>query len=299
MLLLTLVLLGGRSFAGPLPIQFLDRVVAIGRKDATPGPTFGQWIGEASGFIYGELDHKNGDQSYYRLFLVTNRHVIQEHIAATNGPLSIRLNPKSGGPVGEYDFPLIVNGAPTWHAAPDPSIDLAVVSVNGALLEHLGIQFDYFHSDYDYLPRTKAKEIGLSEGYGVFVLGFPMGIVGVARDYAVVRGGTIARIRDTIDTPAIVKSFLIDCLIYPGNSGSPVILRPETPFAQFPGEKPPISSAYLLGIVQGYIPYVDVAISSQTHRPRITFEENSGLAEVIPADYIDATIQDWDRANQH
>jgi hypothetical protein len=284
-------------YAGPLPIVDLDRVVAIGRRDTTLGSNFGKWTGEASGFFYGEFKGKTGEQSAYQLYLVTNRHVIEEHIAATNGPLLIRLNPMSGGAVQEYDFPLVLNGIPTWHADPDPTVDLAVVVVNGPLLQQIRIKFDYFHGDFDALSRAKAKELGLSEGYGVFVLGFPMNLVGTGRDYVIVREGSIARIRDLLDSPATVKSFMIDSLVFPGGSGSPVVLKPESILSQFPGEKPPINSAYLLGIVRGHIPYTDVAVSAQTRRPRVTFEENSGLAEVISADYIEETIQDMERTS--
>jgi hypothetical protein len=266
--------------------------VAIGSKDTTPGPTLGRWIGEATGFFYGEFVRKSGDGSDYRSFLVTNRHVIEDHVAATKGPLSIRLNAKSGGPVLEYDFPLIQDGQPTWHAHPDPLVDLAVVFLPADSFDAMGVKFGYFLNDTDLLSRAKAKELGLSEGYGVFVLGFPMALVGAQQDYVIVREGSIARIRDTLDFPATVKSFLIDSFIFPGNSGGPVVLRPE-PFGSFPGEKPPIRSAYLLGVVKGYLPYTDMAVSLQTKHPRVTFEENSGLTEVIPADYIDETIHDW------
>jgi hypothetical protein len=285
------------SYAGPLPVVFLDRVVAIGRKDTIPGPNFGKWIGEATGFLDGDFKGKNSEQQDMSLpYLVTNRHVIEEHIAATDGPLSVRFNQKSGGPVREYDFPLIVNGLPTWRAHPDPLVDVAVVRLNGPWFEQNGIKYDFFHSNFDTLSRVKAKEIGLSEGYGVFVLGFPMNLVGTQQDYAVVRGGTIARVRDALDSPATVKSFLIDSFIFPGNSGGPVVLRPEPTEAQFPGEKPPIRSAYLLGVVRGYLPYTDVAVSLQTRHPRVTFEENSGLTEVFSADCIDETIRDWESA---
>jgi hypothetical protein len=37
-------------------------------------------------------------------------------------------------------------------------------------------------------------------------------------------------------------------------------------------------------VVSGYVPYQDVAISVQTNRPRVIFEENSGMAAVIPID---------------
>jgi hypothetical protein len=157
----------------------------------------------------------------------------------------------------------------------------------------MGVKFTYFRSDFDPLSRVKAKELGLSEGYGVFVLGFPMSLVGTVQDYVIVRQGAIARIRDSLESPPTAKTFLIDSFEFPGNSGSPVVLRPEVSEAQFPGEKPPIRAAYLLGIVKGYIPYTDMAVSLQTKHPRVTFEENSGLTEVIPADYVEETIQDW------
>lgn len=51
----------------------------------------------------------------------------------------------------------------------------------------------------------------------------------------------------------------------------------------------------LIGIVKSYIPYIDVAISQQTNRTRITFEENSGLTKVEPVDHILQTIEEAER----
>lgn len=47
----------------------------------------------------------------------------------------------------------------------------------------------------------------------------------------------------------------------------------------------------LIGLVKGYITYTDVAISPQTKRPRVAFEENTGLTNVEPVDRIIETIQ--------
>lgn len=136
---LCIFLLCPRLQGGDIPVPFLDHVVAIGRKDATPGPNQGKWIGEASGFFYRQFVSKaNETMNNYAPFLVTNRHVIEEHIAATNGPLSIRLNPKAGGAAREIDFPLVVDGKSTWHAHPDPQVDLAVVTLNGPWFERAG-----------------------------------------------------------------------------------------------------------------------------------------------------------------
>ena len=41
-----------------------------------------------------------------------------------------------------------------------------------------------------------------------------------------------------------------------------------------------------MGVVKSYILYTDIAYSSQTNLPRVSFMENSGLAEVIPLDYL-------------
>lgn len=51
--------------------------------------------------------------------------------------------------------------------------------------------------------------------------------------------------------------------------------------------------AYLLGMVRDYVPYTDVAISPQTGHARVTFEENSGLADIIPVDRINDMIKTW------
>ena len=47
-----------------------------------------------------------------------------------------------------------------------------------------------------------------------------------------------------------------------------------------------------IGMVKGYLPYSDVASSRQNGRARITFEENSALAVVIPVDELDRTIKE-------
>jgi len=52
-----------------------------------------------------------------------------------------------------------------------------------------------------------------------------------------------------------------------------------------------IQKSDLIGIVKSYISFQDIAISQQTKRPRIIFEENSGLASVVPVDFIMETVE--------
>jgi S1-C subfamily serine protease len=125
------------------------------------------------------------------------------------------------------------------------------------------------------------------EGDGAYALGFPMGLVGEERNFVIVRQGSIARIRDAL--AGFSKEILVDVAIFPGNSGGPVVTKPEIAAIQGTLAQ---TTAYLLGVVKGYIPYLDVAISTQTKKPRIIFEENSGLAAVIPIDYVIEAIME-------
>jgi len=56
-----------------LPPHFMDAVVAIGTNDGDDDVV---WIG--SGFLYGHLMGMTGEDGNYRVYLVTNRHVVKE-----------------------------------------------------------------------------------------------------------------------------------------------------------------------------------------------------------------------------
>ena len=127
---------------------------------------------------------------------------------------------------------------------------------------------------------------GVSEGDPMYVLGFPMGIVTSTSNYVIVKGGVISRVRDILE--GHVTKFLVDCSVFPGNSGGPVVIRPE---AISISDTQSVSIAALIGVVKSYLPYSDIAISQQTGKPRVIFEENSGLAEVESVDSIKETVE--------
>jgi len=255
-----------------IPPFFLDCVVAIGFTQPNGAVQY-----QATGFLLGRnmgTKDERGD-NLYRIFLVTNRHVFEEQKQA-----KVRFNPAADGPARVYDLNLVdASGAPSWKRHQDTKVDIAVQSINVGLLDKHKIKYNFFAEDQHVLDSKKAVKLGLAEGDGIFVLGFPMGIVGEERNYVIVRQGAIARSRDAF--AGKTRDLLIDAPIFPGNSGGPVVSRPEMTSIQ--GTKS-ISSAYLIGVVSRYVPYKDVAISQQTKRPRIIFEENSGLAIVVPID---------------
>lgn len=125
------------------------------------------------------------------------------------------------------------------------------------------------------------QALGISEGDGVFALGFPLGIVGGERNFVIARNGSIARSQDLYANES--KTFLIEASVFPGQSGGAVITRPEVTALEGAST---IDRSLLIGVVAAYVPYRDTAVSVQTGRPRIIFEENSGLARVYPVAFI-------------
>jgi len=264
-----------------IPPFFIDCVVAIGERDQKKDV---RWM--ATGFLYGYYlmtESEQKERKLYRTYLVTNRHVLDGLKR-----VMIRFNPKSGEPAKELGLNLVDGeGSPIWSTSPDPEVDIAVVPLNFKRLEERGLQVSVFQSDVHAAPVKKLVEIGASEGDFVYVLGFPMGIVGGERSLVIVRGGTIARIRDTLDNAS--RLLLVDASIFPGNSGGPVVSKPETVAIEGTKEQ---DRAYLIGIVRSYQPYIDIAFSQQTRRPRVVFEENSDLAEVHTVDCIDDAVKE-------
>ena len=323
--LISLVFICTFARATLIPPQYFNAVVALGSMNpivfpgqiALPGQPC-VWTTEGTGFLYGYLVQNDPDltKRKYEVYLVTNRHVITEHTAALaiaklKRPLSsspppqpemvcgsaipkediikVRMNPLNSSLQGkEFDLPI-----KNWFFHQNSEIDIAAIRLNPEYLKTEGLLGVFFQNDDMVYNKGSLKEKGVAAGDGVFVLGFPMNLAGVQRNYVIVRQGCIARISDMLDGQSI--NYLLDAFIFPGNSGSPVILKPE--IVSITGT-PSQNKAVLIGIVNSYQFYRDVAISPQTNRERFAFEENSGLAEVLPTDYIDEAIADWRKANQ-
>lgn len=258
-----------------LPPALRDSVVVIG----LPGDPETQWV--ATGFFYGRLLSEKGDQGLYCTYLVTNRHVMVD-----KSRIVIRCNPKAHEDAHEFRIDLLNDaGSAKWLAHPDSEIDVAALPFDFGELVNLGMEVEHFRSNSAAWTTEQMKQGMVTEGDAVFVIGFPMGLIGPTRNCALVRGGTIASIRGLLEGDA--DEFLVDSFVFPGNSGGPVILRPE--LSCISGTKPH-SKAVLLGIVRAYIPYKEPAVSPQTGLTRIVFMENSGLASVHPVDCIEQTI---------
>jgi hypothetical protein len=124
----------------------------------------------------------------------------------------------------------------------------------------------------------------LHELYDVFFLSHQPGVELGGKINPVIRKGMISRINSD-------GTILIDGSAFPGNSGSPVFLTPSP--MRYDEQGNTIKTigddgidGRFVGIITSYVPYQEVAISMQTKRPRVIFEENTGLSTVFPVKLI-------------
>lgn len=261
-----------------LPPFFLHTVAAIG---VGADPAQRSWIG--TGFLVGDpVRHKPpSDEKRYRIWLITNKHVLTG-LKTIYVKFNSAVDPNSK----DYEVPLISrNGKPRWVGHASQTVDVAAITMPVKLLENEKRLFSFFQLGDHTADRQSLKDNEVTEGDRVFVLGFPMGLVDASRQYVICRGGVLARVRDFLEQKA--EDFLVDATVFPGNSGGPVILCPSAIAIQ--GTKTN-QRADLIGVVKSYVSYSDLAISNQTRRPRIMFEENSGLASVESVDSILETV---------
>lgn len=278
--------------AALIPPFFYDVVVALGVEQVVvePGhPPQQKWVTEGTGFFYGVPANNESDPAkrLYSVFLVTAKHVVRNHPMEL-GDLRMRVNPTaSSSTVKELPLP-----SGNWFYHVNADIDVAIIDVDLNELRKQGYQSTFFASDMTAANKDKLRSEGVSNGDAIFVLGFPMNLAGAQRNYVIVRQGAIARITEMLDNAS--STFMIDAFVFPGNSGGPVVLRPEVLAI---GGTQTHGAAQLIGMVGSYRTYSELAISQQTRQPRVMFQENSGLADVLPIDYIDETIRAYQVAH--
>ncbi len=251
--------------------KYLEAVVAIGSQSPDGAVKY-----DSTGFLYGYSPEEEKERRW--VFLVTNRHV-----AERSGNLYCRFSSEDS----LLSLPLAGSDVTMpWTFHPNPAVDAAALMLNAPTLEARGIALPSFDSNVHALFRPDAGEGMVAEGDGVFILGFPMGLAGDERNAVIVRRGTIARVQEWLKGNA--TTFLVDSFIFPGNSGGPVFTVPQPIAVEGTASNPACS---LIGMISSYLPYQDFAVSTQTQRVRVIFEENSGLCTVVPVDLIQETVE--------
>lgn len=214
-------------------------------------------------------------------FLVTNRHVIEQFDSLKEDKMYLRtygLN--HSDKIINNEINLKTLNQNLLFINKTESIDLAIICVNANILTTIDnlnlIDIDDFSYSSDELIKNQNFAGDL-----IYMIGYSLGITISSSLSPIVRQGCIAR----LDEKEIEEThnFLIDINNFPGNSGSPVYLKVESD--ALINTKSIIKPA-LIGMVYGYIPYQGNLYVKDTKINELYFNENSGLARVIPVEYI-------------
>lgn len=232
--------------------QWLDAVVSIERM-GSDGKS--QAIG--TGFL---LQTTRG-----HVLLMTAKHVITDDSGAVLKNLAFLLNRPDRGTDLILDAGLESQQLGTWFVS--TSHDVACRFISWPKMTKVTT-----------IPQSSIMRAGeLNAGAPLVLLGFPLGNRSTDHARAIARSGMVAR----VDADGIIA----DAFVFPGNSGGPAVYVPVIKVGG-PITSSLVNEEKLVGVVSNYIPYQELAISVHTKRSRIVFEENSGLANLVPGEAI-------------
>lgn len=267
-----------------IPNFYLNAVVALGI-DGVDGEK--HWIG--TGFIVGRKETSDPNLSTY--YIITNKHVVK-----TPQYVYVRFNALGDTLVKDYRIDLYDKaGAPMFSAHPNDKTDVIALQISPKTLIDDKSIWGAFDLDDHALTLEQMQSTGVEEGHLIYALGFPMDLVDPIK-VPICRLGCISRVTDAFILKKSNPLFLVDAQTFPGNSGGPIVSRPE--LISFNGTLQ-ITSSNLIGILSAYIPYKEALYSCQTGRTRMIQEENSGFTVVHPVDRVKEVVElEWQRIEQ-
>lgn len=243
-----------------IPKGYIDAVVSIGVKQPEDKIA---WIG--TGFFV----HRRINDKEVLPFLVSNKHIFEGKSCVV-----IRMRETQENKLVLMDVLLSDCRVHTFA-------DIAAVMLSGTTITQQHLKFSSFDIDSNSFSSFELRDNGVDEGSLVYMLGFPMGLVNVNSELPICRMGCIARISE--EQIAESHDALLDIQNFPGNSGSPIVNKPENIGIQGTNI---LDRCMLIGIIHAYIPYRESLINSQTHEVVEVRSENSGIALMHPVEYI-------------
>lgn len=259
----------------------LKTIVLIEREENSSNSI--SYTPHATGFLVGFLSENKPEGNIYNLFLVTNRHVFDGI-----EKLWFRFDTDST----TIRFPVSLKndaGNTLWLQHKNPKVDIAMITISPSVLDGNKVKWKFFVEENIKYSKD-FESTGINIGDEIYVIGFPMGISGTIQNYAIVRSGSISRLDDEILKEH--NSFLVDAFVFPGNSGGPVVLKPQS--LALDGTKA-VNETPLIGVVSGYRIHQEPLYSHQTNPPMIAgyANQNSGLSFVVPMDFAKEIYNDW------
>lgn len=199
-------------------------------------------------------------------YLVTAKHVVEEfrNTFGSDNALAFYYNLKNQ----KYSYNLFSN------LKKKHDVDWVFASNSDIAVIPFGISKEF---DVKTIPEsfflTSDKILELQD---TFFISYQPGIKSKDKIAPIIRSGMISIFNED-------GTFYLDAFAFPGNSGSPVFIKPSAfIFTQKGVSAGDPEACKFIGIIGEYLTYQEIAISAQTRRPRIVFEENTGLARVWP-----------------
>lgn len=239
----------------------------------------------------------SGDQGH--VFLVTNKHVLPSEGAARNVKIRVAVGTGAAAVVRFVEIPVVGKDGkylPSVRLHKTPGFDVAAVNVTEPIVKQ-GIQGTWLPLDLLSTPQ-RLKDEKITVGDEIFLLGYPDAIFDQRNVSPILRTGVIATVptegyafnqalRKQFGLPDRIDGFLVDANVFPGSSGSVVILK-QQPTTIGPDGGTVVSAAkkipYVLGIISGSIPINDAALGTV---------QRMGLGVVYGAEAIRAVVEQF------
>lgn len=140
-----------------------------------------------------------------------------------------------------------------------------------------------FDVETDTLSIRELRQLGIAEGAEGRLVGFVKPAFGARLEFPAYRSVTLAQLprRWGLITPLFVEG-----TVFPGNSGSPVILKPETGFGQRPKTGP---DGKLIGITRAVGSTCSMGLLDGDPAP-VEVDETATLVHLVPVDDLRALL---------
>ncbi|MBD3922980.1 trypsin-like peptidase domain-containing protein [Paenibacillus sp. PR3] len=195
-----------------------------------------------TGFFYRML--KNGNA--YVPVIVTNKHVVE---GGEIGRMVFNIK-ENGKRVNNGSFAIeIPQFRKQWIDHPDPDVDLCVMPIAGIMEDvkrNHGVDLYFVTLDENIVPNeTQIK--GLDAIEEIVMVGYPNGLWDRVNNHPIIRRGITAT-HPAFDYNGQAQ-FLIDAAVFPGSSGSPVLIYNIGTYVGRDGEARLGNRVHLLGII--------------------------------------------------
>jgi hypothetical protein len=281
------------SNAQTLNKAFLDSTVLISYKADSKRTSSGTGF-----FVFREINNNQG-----HIFLITNKHVLPPKGEEKSINIRVNTQVEEENKVNQIDIDIVGkdgNYLPYVGFHPNDNFDIAAINITESVIKH-NIKGSWLPYSL-FATKDIFKKENISIGDEIFFLGYPDSIYDPRNVFPILRIGIIStvptegysfnkRLREQYSIPEKIDGFLIDANVFPGSSGSLVILKPQIATVTSQGtifdrtKKIP----YLLGIISVSLPIFDTILESG---------QRMGLGVVYSADAIKETIESFYERNK-